>query len=145
MISGSGRRRSDAAPPRNVVAAETKRPPRGGRLDSGELGARYRRKPSSPLCLGRPHPSMADGIACQQSPQRRTKRVSRLPSWRFSPRLLGEADIVTLPPNLESLFRGLTWSLEWHAHANVFVCNTEFRSGHWNCFPRRGSPSLSSS
>ena len=36
MISGSGRRRLDAAPPRKVVAAETKRPPEGGRLDSGE-------------------------------------------------------------------------------------------------------------
>jgi hypothetical protein len=45
-------------------------------------------------------------------------------SWRFSPRLLGKAAIVTLPANLEPLFRGLTWSLEWHAHANVFVCTS---------------------
>jgi len=42
MISGSGRRRFGAEPPpRKVVAAETKTPPRGGRLD-GEPGARCR-------------------------------------------------------------------------------------------------------
>src|SRR5438445_13538952 len=46
MISGSGRRRIDAAPPRKVVAAQTKRPPEGDRLDSGEPGARC--KPSKP-------------------------------------------------------------------------------------------------
>ena len=46
-------------------------------------------------------------------------------SWRFSRRLLGKADFVTLPASLESPFRGLTWSLEWHAHANVFVCKTD--------------------
>ncbi len=38
MISGSRRRRIDAAPPRKVVAAQTKRPSEGGRLDSGEPG-----------------------------------------------------------------------------------------------------------
>ena len=38
MISGSGRRRFGVAPPRKVVAAEIKGPPRGGRLDSGEPG-----------------------------------------------------------------------------------------------------------
>jgi hypothetical protein len=33
MISGSSRRLIDEAPPRKVVAAQTKRPPEDGQLD----------------------------------------------------------------------------------------------------------------
>jgi hypothetical protein len=33
MISGSSRRLIDAAPPRKVVAAQTKKRPEGGQLD----------------------------------------------------------------------------------------------------------------
>jgi hypothetical protein len=33
--------------------------------------------------------------------------------------------LVLLPPNYEPLFRGLTWSLEWHDHANVFACKAD--------------------
>jgi hypothetical protein len=51
--------------------------------------------------------------------------VRRLPLLAVLASALGKADIVTLPANLESLFRGLTWSLEWHAHANVFVYKTD--------------------
>jgi hypothetical protein len=53
MISGSDSRRSDAAPPLKVVAAETKGPPRGGRLDSGEPGrdAEAKEAVGRPLCL----------------------------------------------------------------------------------------------
>ena len=53
MISGTGRRRIDAAPPRKVVAAEAKGPQGGGRLDPANLGRDAEAKEAvvRPLCL----------------------------------------------------------------------------------------------